>query len=203
MTYKVGLTGGIGCGKSTIARLFSNQGIEVIDSDKIARELVLPGQPALEEIAETLGTHLITPDGELDRKALRHLVFHHSQARHKLEKILHPRIRSLMRSRSNATEAPYCLLVIPLLIESGWQNEINRILVIDCTTETQIRRVIERDGIPEDEVRAIIATQASREARLALADEIILNEDYDKASLEAQVARLDALYRQQAQRHDV
>ncbi|OBS09052.1 dephospho-CoA kinase [Acidihalobacter prosperus] len=198
MIYRVGLTGGIGCGKSTVAGRFAARGINVIDSDRIARELVAPGQPALAEIVHTFGPEVLQADGRLDRRRLRARIFGDPDARRHLEAILHPRIRATMQSASAVAQGPYVLLMIPLLVESGWQDQVDRILLVDCAPETQIRRVMVRDGIREDEARAILAAQSSREARLAVADDIILNEDGDAATLESRIERLDARYREAA-----
>ncbi|AOU98995.1 dephospho-CoA kinase [Acidihalobacter yilgarnensis] len=198
MSYRIGLTGGIGCGKSTVAARFAAHGIPIIDSDRIARELVEPGQPALAAITQAFGADLLHADGRLDRRALRLRIFGDAGARSRLEAILHPRIRATMQAASAQTEAPYIMLMIPLLIESGWQDMVDRILVIDCAPETQIRRVMARDKASEPEVRAILAAQASREGRLSAAHDILRNEDADTDTLDARIAELDMRYREAA-----
>lgn len=198
MVLRIGLTGGIGSGKSTVARLFETQGICVLDCDHIARELVQPGMPALVEITRTFGYDILQRDGQLDRYALRARIFNNPEERRQLESILHPRIRMELQTRTHEATSPYVLLVIPLLIESGWQDQVDHILVVDCAPDTQVRRIMARDHLSEQEVHRILDAQATREARIAVADEIIRNEDEDAASLEAQISRLDVYYRQAA-----
>ncbi len=190
---RIGLTGGIGCGKSTVASLFSRLGIPVIDADALARELVEPGEPALRAITERFGETILRPDGTLDRAKLRARVFDDPEARRDLEAILHPRIRSAMKERLAQLEAPYAILEIPLLLEAGWQKAVDRILVVDTPPETQIARLLKRGGITRTEAEKIIATQLDRERRLAAADDILLN-DVDIKMLEEQVNRLHPLY---------
>lgn len=194
--YRVGLTGGIGSGKSTVAGLFAARGVKVIDSDRIARELVEPDRPALAEIAAAFGRGVLQADGRLDRRALRALIFADEDARRRLEAILHPRIQAVLHERSARATSPYVMLVIPLLVESGWRSQVDHVLVVDCSPETQVRRVMARDVITETAAREILAAQAGRADRLAAADTVIHNEDGD--DLESQVLRLDALYRREA-----
>lgn len=179
MGRRIGLTGGIASGKSTVAKLFIDKGIDVIDADQLARELVVPGQAAWREILETFGPEMINTDGTLNRKALRERIFSDKAARQRLESILHPRIRKLMLERAALSKSPYALLVIPLLVEKGWQKWLDNVIVVDCSPETQIRRLIARDHIDEAEAKAILDTQASRAQRLAVADAVIHNEDGD------------------------
>lgn len=175
--FIVGLTGGIGSGKSTIARHFSNLGITCIDADQVARDVVLPGTPALSAIAEHFGTKVIQPDGTLDRQALRNKVFDDPTARAWLNALLHPLIRTLMLEQCQRTSGPYCILMVPLLFENNLQSLVQRTLVIDVDEETQIQRTMLRDNSTEDQVRAILATQCSRQKRLVLADDVIENSD--------------------------
>ncbi|AOV17899.1 dephospho-CoA kinase [Acidihalobacter aeolianus] len=198
MTFRVGLTGGIGCGKSTVSELFAARGIPVIDSDLVARELVRPGEPALAEIAAAFGPEVLHDDGTLDRRALRSRVFKDEEMRRRLEGILHPHIKSVLVTRSASANAPYTILVVPLLLESGWENLVDRILVVDCAPETQIRRVIARDGCNDADVRDVMQAQCTREARLGRADDVIRNEDSDRHLLDARVAELDVRYREAA-----
>ncbi len=179
MARRIGLTGGIASGKSTVAKLFIDKGIDVIDADQLARELVVPGQAAWREILETFGPEMINTDGTLNRKALRGRIFSDKAARQRLESILHPRIRKLLLERAALSKSPYALLVIPLLVEKGWQKWLDNVIVVDCSPETQIRRLIARDHIDEGEAQAILNTQATRAQRLAVADAIIHNEDGD------------------------
>ncbi len=172
----VALTGGIGSGKSTVSRHFESLGVPVIDADLIAREEVAPGSPALEEISREFGAEIIGSDGHLDRSRLRELVFDNPEKRHRLEQILHPRIRTEMEHRLASLAAPYAVLVIPLLLESG-QNELaERILVVDCTPSQQIARVHDRDGLEESQIRQIISAQLDRETRLSAADDVLEND---------------------------
>lgn len=198
MTFRVGLTGGIGCGKSTVSAIFAAYGIPVIDSDLVARELVRPGEPALAEIAAAFGPEILHVDGTLNRSALRSMAFADEAARRRLEGILHPRIRQALITRSASADGPYVVLVVPLLLESGWEDLVDRILVVDCRPETQIRRVMTRDGASSDETHAVMQAQCSRELRLARADDVIRNEDGDRGLLDARVAELDARYREAA-----
>ncbi|SEK32286.1 dephospho-CoA kinase [Halomonas daqiaonensis] len=194
----IGVTGGIASGKSTVARAFSSQGIPWVDADEVAREVVAPGEPALDEIAEQLGREVLAPDGSLNRRALRELVFADPEAREQLERITHPRIRERLvvhLERLQAQGAPYVLLVSPLLFESGQDAMVDRCLVIDVPEPTQIARTAARDGVDEAQARAIVAAQMSREERLARADDVIDN-SADEADLAAQVAELDRQYRQ-------
>jgi dephospho-CoA kinase len=192
---RIGLTGGIGSGKSTVADCFAHLGITVIDSDVIARELVHPGTEALQEIVETFGEGVLRTDGSLDRATLRRRIFGDDGARDKLENILHPRIRQELQARAADITGPYAILVIPLLVEQNWIAEVDRVLVVDCSPETQISRTMIRDHVSAEEARAVLKSQASREQRLSGADDVIDN-DRDRQDLDTRVAQLDRLYRQ-------
>ena len=171
----VGLTGGIGSGKSTVADLFQQLGIPVIDADVIAHTLVEPGQPALVEIIEAFGANTVDASGVLDRARLRKLVFSDPEQKHRLEAILHPKIRREIITLTTNIRTPYCIVVIPLLLETDQRDLVDRILVVDTGVDKQIARVTMRNGLPRHEIMAIITAQASRERRLAAADEVIDN----------------------------
>jgi dephospho-CoA kinase len=174
--FVVGLTGGIGSGKSSVAQLFAERGVEVIDADAIAHELTRPGGAAIEAIRTAFGSDVIDASGALDRPRMRSRAFAEPAARERLEAILHPMIRAETERRAAATRSPYLILMIPLLIESGDPHRrCNRVLVVDCPEEEQIKRVMARSGLARAEVEAIMATQASRTARLRHADDIIEN----------------------------
>lgn len=189
----IALTGGIGSGKSTVAALFAKFGIPIIDTDIIARQLVQKDQPALTEITQCFGTDILTIDRELDRKKLRDIIFHDAAKRIQLEAILHPRILAAVNISITAHHAPYCLLVIPLLVESKQQYPHHRVLVVDTTPELQLQRLQTRDHIADSLAQQILAAQASREQRLAIADDIITN-TADPTALTAQVAALHEKY---------
>ncbi len=193
MLLKVGLTGGIASGKTTVSNLFVKLGVPVIDADVIAHALVEPGQAALKEIIETFGSSIINKNGSLNRAKLRQKIFADSRQREKLELILHPRIRQAMQEKMAALSVPYCLLSIPLLLEKGWQSRVDRVLVVDCPQELQIQRLIARDGLPIDEIDHIMKTQANRDARLAIANDVIYT-DYNFSQLQKQVLALHRLY---------
>lgn len=189
----VGLTGGIGSGKSTVADLFAGLGVPVIDTDIIARELVAPGQPALQQIVEQFGDDILLESGELDRGQLAEITFHDSRQRHTLESILHPPIRQEMQRQLEAQQAPYALVIIPLLAETGQTDQVDRVLVVDCPEQQQITRVQARDQRPPQQIRAIIDSQVSRQQRLDIADDVILNNG-DLHELEQQVLQLHHKY---------
>jgi dephospho-CoA kinase len=191
--FRVGLTGGIASGKSTVARLFEALGVPVIDTDVLAREVVAPGQPLLREIAARFGAAVLAPDGSLDRSALRSIVFADPNARAELEQLTHPAIRSLLEERSTLLGGEYQVLVIPLLVETGRRTPVDRVLVVDCSEELQIRRLQARDGSTVEQARQILAAQVSREARLAAADDVILNEG-ELSAVRDRVAELHARY---------
>jgi dephospho-CoA kinase len=195
MTLLVALTGGIGTGKSTACGIFASLGAPVLDADLIARELVEPGTPALKAIVERFGPDLLGTDGGLDRARLRALVFRSAPARRQLEDILHPRILHEMQVRARALEAPYCILCIPLLAETGQARLFDRVVVIDATRDVQLARLGRRDNLTAEEAEAIMQTQASREERLRLADDVIVN-TADIGTLKAQVSALHARYLQ-------
>lgn len=190
--FVIGVTGGIGSGKSFVCRLFNERhGIVVIDADIVAREVVAPGEAGLGEVVTAFGTEILTPTGELDRARLRRLVFAEPERRRVLEGILHPRIAERMRQHIAAAPGPYCLVGIPLLTEGGRRDYLHRVLLVDCTEDLQVSRVMARDHLTEPEVIAIMRTQATREQRRALADDIIMN-DGDAATL---TERVDELHR--------
>lgn len=192
--YTVGLTGGIGSGKSTVADCFAALGVPVIDTDVIARELTAPDGAALEAIRAAFGEAVIQADGTLDRAALRRRVFADAAARHQLEAILHPRIRQAVEQALATLIAPYALIVIPLLVETGgYRDVLKRVLVVDCPEDLQIARVMARSGLAHDEVKAILAAQAGRTERLAAVDDVIVNAA-TPADLCAEVARLHQRY---------
>ncbi|PKM13339.1 MAG: dephospho-CoA kinase [Gammaproteobacteria bacterium HGW-Gammaproteobacteria-3] len=190
---RIGLTGGIGAGKTTVAQLFADLNVPVIDADVIARRLVEPGQPALAQIRMLFGPVVINPDGSLNRGELRGQVFADSQLKQKLEAILHPRVLANIQSEADALTAPYCLICIPLLFETGMDRIVDRVLVIDCPVATQITRVKQRDGLDEASIRAIIAAQAPRASRNAMADDLIDNGEAN-SRLAEQVKKLHNLY---------
>lgn len=189
----VGLTGGIGSGKSTVAGMFAALGVPVIDADLVAREVVAPGTAGLQALAAQFGPDILRPDGELDRRRLRAMVFASPALRQVLESILHPMIRARIEARIAALDAPYCIVAVPLLIESGWTELVDRILVVDLPEEIQRQRTICRDSLTADEVEAIMAAQSSRGDRLSHASEVIHN-DRDLANLQSQVLALHQLY---------
>ena len=199
-SFVVAITGGIASGKSAVGSLFEALGIVVADADAAAREVVAPGQPALAEIAICFGSRILLADGSLDRMQLRALVFADSEARRGLEAITHPRIRLLLQTQSAAAPGPYVIAAIPLLAEAtsiGGYPWLHRILVVDAPVPLQRARLLHRDGIDSMLAERIIAAQASREQRLTLATDVIVN-DGNVADLEAPVHRLDRLYRRLA-----
>jgi dephospho-CoA kinase len=189
----VGLTGGIGSGKSTVAELFSKLDIPVIDADQASRAVVQPGQPALETIVSRFGSDVLNPDGSLNRGRLRELIFSDDDARKELEALLHPLIRTWMQEQLQGLDTPYAILSIPLLIESGRMDTVDRVLVVDLPEQQQIERVCRRDDISEQQAHAILETQVSRQRRLAAADDIIDNSAGPNA-LEDQVQALHLMY---------
>jgi dephospho-CoA kinase len=192
--FTIGLTGGIGCGKSTVADLFAARGASVIDTDLIAHELTAPHGAAMPALLAEFGQDFATPEGALDRAKMRNLVFSDPTARGRLEAILHPKIRDATVAAAAIASGPYVVFVVPLLIESGtWSERVSRVLVIDCPEELQVQRVMARSNLPEAQVKAIMAAQASREQRLAAADDVILN-DNGLDLLAPQVERLHAFY---------
>jgi len=194
----IGLTGGIGSGKSTVARAFETLGAASVDADDVAREIVLPGEPALLAIKNRFGDQIIQQDGTLNRAALRDIIFKDPEQRQWLESVTHPKIRERLLqhlAQLKTQGAPYVLLVSPLLFESGQNALVNRAIVVDVPQALQLSRTQQRDGVSESQVHAILAAQLSREQRLAQADDVIDNSG-DHASMMEQVVRLDQRYRQ-------
>ena len=190
--YKVGLTGGIGSGKSVAASIFSTLGVPVIDADKISKELTrLPG-PVTQEIILALGSEITDNSGKIDRSALRQRVFTDISAKNKLEGILHPLIYSQINSQYTKLSAPYCIFCIPLLFETGARTKVDRVLVIDCPVELQIERACHRDDVTPDLIEKIINSQISREQRLELADDVLVND----ASIETLSSKILTLHLQ-------
>jgi dephospho-CoA kinase len=191
---RIGVTGGIGSGKSAVADCFQKLGIAVIDADDIAREVVAPGGKAYDQVISAFGTAILEPDGRISRPRLGAAIFADPERRRRLEAIVHPPVRAEMEARVGRAPGPYAVLVIPLLIEAGQQDMVDRVLVVDASETLRLSRVSSRDGRNEAEVRAIMAAQASRAARLAAAHDWIDNEG-STDSLCSAVARLDAYYR--------
>jgi dephospho-CoA kinase len=192
--YVVGLTGGIGSGKSSVAKLFVDMGAVLVDTDAIAHELTGPGGEAMPALREAFGAAVADASGALDRAAMRQRVFADPAARGRLEGILHPLIRRHSEARCRAAASPYVILGVPLLIESGdFRQRCQRIVVVDCPETLQIERVMARNGLSEGEVRAIMAVQATRSQRLAAADDVVVN-DADLSSLYPQVEALHQNY---------
>lgn len=192
--YVVAITGGIGSGKTTIANQFAALGIEVIDADLIAREVVEPGTPALAAIASHFGPGILDEQGRLDRRVLRERIFSEPAAKHWLNALLHPLIRSEMLRQCAAASSPYCLLVVPLLVENRLMNLADRVLVIDVDEATQIERTCRRDGVSRDQAKAILAAQASRAERLAVADDVLDNQSGTSETIRARILALHETY---------
>lgn len=195
--FTVALTGGVASGKSTVERLFASRGIEIIDADHVAREVVAAGTAGLADIVEVFGTDVLSADGSLDRRAMRERVFADERARRQLEAIIHPRVREVLRQRASEVHSAYGMLVIPLLVESGDYAWVNRVLVVDVPREVQRERLLKRDGISRELAEAMLDAQASREQRLGVADDVIDN-SADLESLDDAVERLHRRYLQLA-----
>lgn len=196
----VGLTGGIGSGKSTVAEGFAALGIPVIDADQLARELVAPGQPALEEIIAAFGTDCIGTEGTLDRAWMRSQIYADAARKRQLEAILHPRILQRIKTLLAGVRAPYCIVVIPLLLETGQTDLVDRILVVDTSEKEQLKRVAARDRLTHNAIMAIMATQTDRCTRLDSADDVIIN-DSDLDSLTAHIQKLHQFYMELSHDH--
>ena len=197
LPLRIGLTGGIASGKSVVADLFAELGVPIIDTDVIAREVVQPGRPALDEIRSRFGEHMIDAVGNLDRAALREAIFSDDQARLDLEAILHPRIGAETRRQAEAAEGAYQVIVVPLLTSSPLIRFVDRVLVVDCDEATQLQRLLARDSESIDQARRILAAQAGREDRLKVADDVIDN-NRSLQDLRSEVTALDQKYRRLA-----
>jgi len=195
--FRVALSGGIASGKSVVADMFAELGIPVIDTDLIARQVVEPGQPALDDIHDRFGDTVIDAAGNLDRRALRKLVFSDDDARLDLEAILHPRIGAETRRQAVAAPGPYQIIVVPLLVGSPLTEFVDRVLIVDCDEELQLKRLLARDAETVDQARRILAAQSSREERLAIADDVIRSDRSLEDTREC-VTTLDAKYRRLA-----
>lgn len=193
MTYIVGLTGGIGSGKTTVANKFAALGIDLIDADIIARQVVEPGSNGLKAIESKFGPNVLLENGQLNRTWLREHIFSNPEAKTWLNNLLHPMIREEMVSLCQRARSPYCLLVVPLLVENKLDYLVHRVLVVDVSIETQITRTVQRDSVSRQHVEKILQSQASREQRLAIADDIIENET-NSQELDGQIAALHQKY---------
>ena len=206
MTYIVGLTGGIGSGKTTIANLFANLGVPLVDADVVAREVVEKDSPLLSKIVEHFGPQILTKQGELNRAALREIVFHHDEEKQWLNNLLHPAIRERMKQQLSEQTAPYTLFVVPLLIENKLTALCDRILVVDVSPQTQLARSAQRDNNNFEQIQRIINSQVSQQERLKWADDVI-NNDADLAQnlphLQKKVLELHQFYLQQAEKKNV
>jgi dephospho-CoA kinase len=192
---RIGLTGGIASGKSTVAQRFMELGVPVIDADEAARAVVAPGEPGLAQVVGRFGGSVLAENGELDRRSLRQLIFNDPGSRRDLEAILHPLIRARMEQWAAAAAGAYVVLAIPLLIEGGSLDRVDRILVVDADEALQLQRVMDRDGGTLEQAHAILASQASRTVRLAAADDVLLNSG-TVTDLRLAVDRLHARYLQ-------
>jgi dephospho-CoA kinase len=190
---KVGLTGGIGSGKSTVAKIFAGKNISILDADVIAHQLVETGQPALAQIQQTFGTHILNPNGSLNRAALRERIFSDLKQKQQLEAILHPLVYATLQANLEQLSGPYCIISIPLLFETDMTHFVDRILVVDCPVETQIERVLNRDKLTLERIQSIIDSQVSRSFRKTKADDLINNSGTDYRLAE-QVKKLHNLY---------
>jgi len=190
---KIGLTGGIGSGKTTVARLFADLNSPVLDADAVAHQQVAQGQPALAQIQQAFGANILKPDGSLNREKLRDLVFSAPGQKQKLEAILHPLIYKTLQAELEQLSAPYCIICIPLLFETHMTHFVDRILVVDCPVEMQIERVKNRDHLSRERIESIIASQADRALRKSKADDLIDNSKTD-SGLAEQVKKLHNLY---------
>ncbi|WP_265435653.1 dephospho-CoA kinase [Aeromonas media] len=192
--YVVAITGGIGSGKTTVANQFAALGIEVVDADLIARDVVAPGTPALAAIASHFGPEMLTGQGLLDRRVLRERIFSDPAAKSWLNALLHPIIRSEMLRQCAAACSPYCLLVVPLLVENRLTELADRVLVIDVDEATQIERTCHRDGVSREQAQAILASQASRSERLAMADDVLDNQSGTTETIRERILALHETY---------
>ena len=190
---RIGLTGGIGSGKSSVCEIFREFGIPIIDSDIIARTLVEPGSPALQQISLLFGEEMLQQDGSLDRAKMRERVFSNEQQREQLESLLHPLIRQQMQQQISRLDSPYVILAVPLLLEKGWKQQLDRVVVVDCSEEQQRERAAQRDGSSAQIIDQIIASQISREKRIAAADDVIDN-SRTLESLRSQIHTLHQRY---------
>lgn len=195
----IGITGGIGSGKTTVADMFSSLGVPVIDADELARQVVRPGQAAYQEIVARLGPSVLTRTGELDRRALRERAFTDPAIRTQLEAIVHPRVYAAIDAQLKSVDAPYAILVVPLLIESGGHELVDRVLVVDASREIQVERASRRDGVAADAIERILLAQIDRETRLSAADDVIEN-DVSLEALGKRVAELHRRYLREAKR---
>jgi len=196
--FRIGLTGGIASGKSTVAKLFAALGVSIVDTDLLSREVVAPGSPLLAEIGRHFGPQALQNDGSLDRAALRARVFANPAERQWLEQLTHPAIRDLTDARCESATGAYVLVAIPLLVETAGEQRFDRVLVVDCEPELQLARLQARDGTTREQATRMLAAQATREQRLAVADDVILNNG-DIASLRDQVEKLHRRYLSLAQ----
>jgi dephospho-CoA kinase len=197
--YAVGLTGGIASGKSLVANMFAKLGAELIDTDQIAREVVAPGQPGLDAVRAAFGDGMLTPRGDLDRAALRKLVFADSEKRRRLDELLHPLIRRRTLERLEQVKGPYAVVAVPLLVETDFGKLVDRVAVVDCPVPLQLERLIRRDGLPRDEATAMISAQADRATRLRAAHDVIDNGG-DPEHTRRQVAQMHQRYVELARR---
>jgi dephospho-CoA kinase len=189
--FTVALTGGIASGKSAVERRFAQFGVDIIDADRVAREVIAAGTPGLDAIIEAFGQDVVGADGELDRKAMRERVFADTGARHRLEAIIHPLVREAMHDHARNARGAYVLLVIPLFVESGDYAWVDRVLVVDVPREMQLSRLVARDGISAELAKSMLDAQATREQRLAVADDVIDN----SADLDALDPIVETLHR--------
>ncbi len=197
---RIGLTGGIASGTAAVAAMFAGRGATVLDSDRIAREIVEPGRPALAELVRALGVGILGTDESLDRAGLRQRIFAEPATRRTVEEILHPAILTELGRQSQAASGPYQVIVVPLLVEGDRAGLVDRVLVVDCPETLQIERLMQRDGETREGALSILAAQASRDQRLAVADDVIVN-DGPPGELAVRVVELDRRYRKMAAKH--
>jgi len=194
-TLKIGLTGGIASGKSTVCDLFSQLSVEIIDADKISHDITKKDGPAFHEILDYFGKKILGLDGELDRQQLRSIIFNDATAKRALENIIHPKVLNEINKNISDSTAPYLIIAVPLMIETGMNKLMDRVLLIDCSIETQIRRLIERDKCTKQQAQSIIENQASLESKRAICDDVIVNEEGTSFDLlKTEVIKLNDFY---------